>query len=268
LAKPEHQLVSYGPAIITATVGLAMLAAFLTSVVITWIVGKGASLRFGAVIGAGQSAAWQSKWVALPVAIAVLWGGSRLTRNISKTPERFAGLRLARAGFSAAIVTTLMVGMLIGVTVPERLRRRQWGIEAASKARGHTLHRALQEYRDLHGTLPPTQEELVRQLRTLPDPDGSIAEALSFVDASGYQAGAVLAAAGPKNKTLPRGAALRTASLNTTADPPAVSFTSYELRLPGEDKKLNTDDDLMIRDGLVMTIPEFQEYLASRSSAP
>ena len=266
LAKPEHQLLSYGPALITATVGLAMLAAFLTSVAISWIVSKGASFRFGAVISAGEVAAWQSKWVALPVAIAVLWCGSRLTRNIKKTPERFAGLPAARAGFSAAIVTTLMFGTLIGITVPERLRRRQWSIEAANKARGYTLHRALQEYRDLHGTLPP-EEELVKQLGTLPDPDGSIAEALRFVDANGYQVSTVLAAAAPKNKTLPRGAALRNASLNT-ADPPAVSFINYDWRLPGEDKLLNTDDDFIIHDGLVMTIPEYRDYLASRSSVP
>lgn len=244
-----------------------MLAAFLTSVVISWIVSKGASVRFGAVISAGQVAAWQSKWVALPVAIAALWCSSRLTRNIKKTPERFAGLPAARAGFSAAIVTTLMVGTLIGITVPERLRRRQWSIEAANKARGYTLHRALQEYRDLHGTLPP-EEELVKQLGTLADPDGSIAEALRFGDANGYQVRpGLLAAAAPKNKTLPRGAALRNASLNT-ADPPAVSFINYDWRLPGEDKLLNTDDDFIIHDGLVMTIPEYRDYVASRSSVP
>jgi len=245
-----------------------VLAAFLTSVVVVWIVGKGALLELGAIVRAGEVAAWQSKWIALPVVIAALWTGSRLTRNIRMAPERFTGLRLARAGFSAAIVTTLLVGTLIGITVPERLRRRQWSFEAAENARGYTLARALLEYRDLHGTLPP-QEVLFKELRTIPDPDGLIAEALSFVDANGYDPiTAPLAAAAPKNKTLPRGAAIRNASLTATADAPSVSFRNYQLRLPGEDKKLNTDDDLLIRDGLIMTVPEFRDYVASRSSAP
>lgn len=268
LAKAEHQLISYGPAVITAASGLVMFVAFLSSVIVIWIGGKGAPLSFAAITSAAQTAAWQSKWVALPVAVAALWIGARMTRNIRKTPKRLAGLRLARTGFSAAIVTTLIVGTLIGITVPERLRRRQWAFEAAEKARAYTLHRAMLEYSDLHGTLPPNQEELIKELRTLPDPDGSIAEALRFVDANGYEARAAMAAAAPKNKTLPRGAALRNASLSTPADAPPVTFTNYGLRLPGEDKKRDTDDDLIIRDGLVMTVPEFRDYMASRSSTP
>jgi hypothetical protein len=266
LAKPDHQLLSYGPAVVTATGGLVMLAAFLGTMIVGWI-GKGGSFQFGAMINAGEVAAWQAKWIALPVAIAALWGGARLTRNISRAPERFAGLRLSRMGFSAAIAATLLVGTLIGVTIPERLRRRQWGFDAAEQARGYTLHRALLQYRDLHGTLPP-QEDLVKELRTVSDPDGSIAEALRFVDANGYQASSVLAAAAPKNKTLQRGGAIRNASLTSTVDSPAVSFTNYDLRLPGADKRLNTDDDLIVRDGLILTVTGLREYETSLSKAP
>ncbi|HEY6046639.1 MAG TPA: hypothetical protein VIU65_08555 [Pyrinomonadaceae bacterium] len=251
---------------ITAFSGLLMLAVLLGTMIAGWIV-RGGRFQFGAIMNAGEVAAWQAKWIALPVAIAALWVGARLTRNIKRAPERFAGMRLARTGFSAAIVATLLVGTLIGVTVPERLRRRQWGFDAAEQARGYTLHRALLEYRNLHGTLPP-QDDMVKELRTLADPDGSIAEALRFVDANGYQASSVLAAAATKNKTLPRGGAIRNASLTTTVDSPAVSFTNYELRLPGADKKLNTEDDLIVRDGLIMTVTGLREYETSLSKAP
>jgi hypothetical protein len=252
---------------LTAAGGMAMLGAFLGSMLIAWIVGRGASLTVGAIMNAGEVTAWQSKWVALPVAIAALWIGSRVTRGIRKNPDRFGGLSLARAGFSAAIVATLLVATLIGITVPERLRRRQWSAEAAWNARGYTLDRAMFEYRDLHGTLPQ-QEEWVKQLQTLPDPNGSIAEALRFGDSIGYEATTVVAAAAPKNKTLPRGGAFRSVSLNTSSDTPTVSFMNYKLRLPGEDKKLNTDDDLVVRDGLIMTLTEFRDFQASRSSVP
>ena len=266
LAKAEHQLVSFGPAALAALGGGLMLVGFLASTTVVWIVSKGAALNLGMIVAAGQTAAWQLKWLSVPVAIAVILGGSRALRTIRESPADFGGLRLARGGFSAAILATLMVATLIGVTVPERLRRRQWGIEAAELARGYTLHRALLQYRERHGTLPPRDE--LQRLRTLPDPDGSIAEALKYVDVSGYEATSVMAAAAPTTKSLPRGGALRTVSLNTTADSPTVSFTNYELRLPGQDKKLNTEDDLVVRDGLILTLSELRDYRASRSSAP
>jgi hypothetical protein len=108
----------------------------------------------------------------------------------------------------------------------------------------------------------------VQRLRTLPDPDGSIAEALNYVGVNGYDATSVMAAAAPKTKPLPRGGALRAVSLNTTADSPPVSFMNYELRLLGQDKKLNTEDDLVVRDGLILTLPELLDSRASRSSTP
>ena len=244
-----------------------MLAAFLGSVLATWIINQGARLRFGAILRAGEITAWQLKWIALPVAIAVLWGGTRLMGQIKAAPAAFGGLRTARGGFASALSVVALVAVLIGVTVPERLRHHQWALEAAENARAYTLHRALLEYRDLHGTLPP-QEDLVNQLKTLPDPNGAIADALRVVDANGYQASTVVAAAAPKTKALAKGGALRNASLNTAPDPPSVSFTNYELRLPGADKKLNTPDDLIVRDGLIMTVAEFQAYRTSRSSTP
>ena len=267
LARPEHQLVSYTAAGSTALVGGLMATGFTAFTVVAWITKMGALPRFWAIVSAGETAAWQLKWVALPMAAAGLWVGSKSLNAIKTTPKRFGGLRLARVGYSAAIVTTLLIGTLIGTTVPERLRHHQWGLEAAENVRAYTLSRAILEYRELHGTLPP-QDELISQLRTLPDPDGSIAEALRVVDANGYQPTSVLAAAAPKAKTLARGGAIRTASLNTTPDLPALSLTNYDLRLPGADKKLNTDDDVIVADGLVMSATEFAAYRTSRSSAP
>jgi hypothetical protein len=267
LAKPEHQLVSYGGAGLTASIGGAMALGFAAWTVIAWITKMGALPRFWNIVSAGETAAWQLKWVALPVAIAGVWVGSKSLLAIKTSPSQFGGLRLARVGYSAAVITTLLIATLIGITVPQRLRHHQWGLEAADNARAYTLSRAILEYRELHGTVPP-QDELISQLRTLPDANGSIADALGVVDANGYQPISVVAAAGPKTKTLARGGAIRNASLNVIPDPPAVSFPNYELRLPGADKKLNTDDDLIVSDGLVMTATEFAAYRASRTSAP
>jgi hypothetical protein len=64
----------------------------------------------------------------------------------------------------------------------------------------YTLHLALLEYRDLHGTYPTDPDKWMDALRTLPDPNGSIAEALRFVDPNGYQATAQVASASTKSK--------------------------------------------------------------------
>ena len=100
-------------------------------------------------------------------------------------------------------------------------------IEAANSARLHTLHRALLEYRELHGTLPTDSENYVEALRTVPDADGSIAEALRFVDPKGYSSTTTLAA-NPKGKPMvARGVALLNANTPPAPERAGIPFTSY-----------------------------------------
>jgi hypothetical protein len=93
----------------------------------------------------------------------------------------------------------------------------------------------------------------------LPDPNGSIAEALRNLDVSGYELkSTVIAAASTKSKSLvPRGSAFRNAAPG--ADPGTdrgVSFTSYKWRLPGEDKILGNEDDVILQDGLIRKVSD------------
>jgi hypothetical protein len=264
LAKAEHELASYGRAVIAFGSGAVMAAAMLIAIVAALVENKGVWLRLSNILTAGEVAAWRLKWVAFPVAIAVLWSVARLIRSIKKDPVRFTGLRAARVGFVAAIVVTAMIAGLIGITVPERLRRQQWSNEAGINARAYTLARAQLEYRDLKGTLP-SPEDLVTELGKLPDPDGSIAEALLDLDVNGYEPStAPLAAASTKSKSLvPRGSAIRKAAAADPATDRGLSFTSYKLRLPGEDKILGNDDDVILQDGLITRVSD----LPSSSSA-
>jgi len=257
LAKPEHELASYGRAVIALAGGVVMSAGLLVSVVATLIENKGVWLGWSNILTAGEVAAWRMKWVALPVAIAILWSGARLSQSIKQDPRRFIGLRAARAGFVAAIGATATIAVLIGITVPRRLERRQWGIEAGVNARYYTLARAQLEYRALKGTLP-SQDDLIKELGSLPDPDGSIAAALRSLDVGGYEASTVLAAASAKSKSLvSRGSAIRNAAAGTdTSTDRGVSFTSYKWRLPGEDQILNTDDDVILQDGIILKVSE------------
>jgi hypothetical protein len=231
-----------------------MSGVFLASVIAALVEFGSFPPRLSSVVIAGEVGAWRLKLVALPAMLVVLWISARVIRSIKVQPDRFMGLRAARMGFTVSVLVVLMIATLIGVTIPKRLQQRREGIEAGVRAQGYTISLALLEYKELHGTLPT----VVSELRTLPDPDGSIAEALRNVDPNGYQAGTVLAAASSKTKAIvARGSAIR--SVGSSAGPTTdrgVSFTSYELHLPGPDKVLNTEDDFIVTDGVVEKVSE------------
>jgi len=230
-----------------------MLGAFIVLLIAVLIENKSTWPRLWTIVTAGEIAAWRVKWAALPIVVAVLLVSAKIARSVKQNPSRYIGLRAARIGFASAALVTLLMGTLIGITVPVRLERRQWGIEAAIYARGYTLHRALLEYRELHGTYPTDPDKYAEALRTLPDPDGSIAEALRYADPNGYQATTQLAAASTKTKPIvARGIALRNIMPTTTTEPTGVSFTSYQLSLPSEHRLFASDDDFVLKNGVVM----------------
>jgi hypothetical protein len=213
-------------------------------------------LDFWSWVAAGETAAWRLKWIAMPVTIVVLWAGLKIYRSMLKSPARFCGLGYAKTGLMASALVPVLIAVLIGITVPERLRQRQDALQAAANALGYRLDRALTDYSARFGTLPADLKDLDR----LPDPDGSIAAALSSIDASSYKptSGDMAALPKKKSRTL-RVAVIRNASLDTaTDDSPGegVSFTNYDLPLPGPDKLMGTEDDLIISDGVIIKTSE------------
>lgn len=257
LAKAEYELPSFGRASFAFACGVAVVFAFLGLLIAVLVENKLAWPGFWTIVSAGEVAAWRVKFVAFPIILTVLILCVRITRSVKENPLRFIGLRAARLGLLSTVTIALLMATLIGVTVPTRLERRQWALEAAMAARGYALHRALLEYRDLHGTYPTDPDKYIEALRTLPDPDGSIADALRYVDPTGYQPTTQLAAASTKSKPMvARGVALRNANPVNTPEPMGVSFTSYTLRLPSEHRLFGSDDDLILSDGVVTKASE------------
>jgi len=266
LAKAEHQLPSFGRAAIAFTSGVAVAGAFTGFLIAALAQNKSGWFEVWKIVSAGEVAAWRVKWAALPIAIAAVWTSARLARSIKINPSRFNGLRQARIGLSAAVTATLVIVTLIGVTVPERLRQRRDALEAAVSARGYALSLAMLEYRELHGTYPTDLDGL----RTLPDPDGSIADALRFVDPNGYEASAQIAAAPKQKPLIPRGTALRDGKAATSADPAPLSFNAYSLKLPGEHRLFGPDDDYVLKDGVIQKASDVASTSStnSRSRTP
>ncbi|HYE64819.1 MAG TPA: hypothetical protein VD966_04510 [Pyrinomonadaceae bacterium] len=268
LAAPEHELPAYGRALLVGAMGLLLLVAFFVSTLIALFESAPLSLQFWSLVAAAQTAAWRLKWIALPGTLIALWGGSMLYSSMSQAPARFAGQTIARGGLTASALVAVMMLTFIGVTVPERLRQRRRGIEAGFYAQGWTIKRALLEYRARYGTFPASLDDLRERL---PDADGSIAAALAGIDSNAYKPSADLAALPKLKPRTQKGAALRRVSLTpTTVDAldEGISFTNYEVRMPGEDKVLGTNDDWTIRDGIITKpSPSAQQSSTSMSEA-
>lgn len=250
LARPEIELPAYGRGILVGVVGLLLLISFTLSTVSALFEQTQLSIGFWPVVSAAETAAWRLKWTVLPFSVMALWGGWLIYASIRRERVRFAGHDLARCGLIASMLVIVMIATFIGVTVPERLRQRERGFQAGIEAQGYTMQRALLEYRERYKTYPTNFKDLQDGL---PDRDGSIAAALSNIDPSTYKPSANLADASTAKPGRLRGAALRRISTNNSTDDSVnekISFTNYEVRLPGVDKIPNTDDDWLMRDGV------------------
>jgi hypothetical protein len=214
---------------------------------------------------AGQIAAWRLKWVAIPLLFVTIWLARKIYRSIKTQPEKFCGLKHARRGLFAQSFVVLLIALLIGVTIPERLRQREMAKEARYKAYYYTFERAALEYLTRYQTYPTDFTDLRNRI---PDPDGSLAEALLYMDSRGYRPSADFAVNTAEKAPSLRGVAIRKASLTSaTDDTPSggLAFTNYELQLPGEDKILGTEDDWIGSNGILKRVTEVSKGGVGRS---
>jgi competence protein ComGC len=216
-------------------------------------------------ITAGEIAAWRLKWVSIPLFIITVWLGRKLYRSIMLQPGKFCGLKQARFGFVAQLSVVFLIALLIGVTVPERLRQRQLSKEAAEKAYYHTFEAAALEYQIRYHTFPADFKDLQARI---PDPHGILAEALRHMDPQGYRPSADYAAVGGEKSRRLAGAAIRKTSFSpATEDTPtgALAYTTYELQLPGEDKILGSEDDWIGQNGILRRVRDVSNGGVGRS---
>ena len=266
LPRPEHELPSYGRSLVLVVTGTLLVLTFLIQTIIALAqrsphggtsklaLASIVPLDFWAWVAAVETASWRLKWIMIPITLLIFFGGRKLYRSIAQSPARFCGLRYARNGYLASALVPLLILIFIGITVPARLSHREWGIEAGIHAHIYRTDRALEEYRATFGTLPSELKDLTR----LPDLDGSIASALTNIDAGAYTVNAEVAAVPKRKPRTLRGAVIRNASISAGPDDTlseGLSFTNYELRLSGPDKIMGTEDDLLVRDGVMYQSP-------------
>jgi succinate dehydrogenase hydrophobic anchor subunit len=262
LARPERELPAYGLTSAVAAGGALIALVFAAATALALFEIKPFSLRFWNVAAAAETASWRLKFVLLPISVAAFVAGARALMRVSRDPSRHVGVRFALGGFATAALVATMMLTLIGITVPERLRQREAAIEAAKNVEAYDAIRALLEYQQQFGTLPTSAEDLTKKL---PDPDGSIARAAAML-APGfarYEPESTIASLPASAKARGRrstSVTIRPVSLRTGADDAqpqgeSLAFTNYTLRLAGADKKLGTEDDLYVRDGMIVPAP-------------
>jgi competence protein ComGC len=238
---------------------------FLTQTVVAVFTKKMDPFGFWSWIAAGQTAAWRLKWVSIPLLIVTVWLGRKLYRSIKMNQEKFCGLKHARRGLFASSFVVFLIALLIGVTVPERLRQRQRAKDAAHQAYYHRFERAVLEYQVRYKTLPADLKDLQARI---PDPYGELAEALKHIHPAGYRPSADFAAVAGQKSTSLRGVAIRKTSMSSaTDDTPSggLAFTTYELQIPGEDGILGTEDDWVAENGILKRVIDVSKGGVGRS---
>ena len=252
LSRPETELPSFGRSLFMGTIGVLLLVVFLVSTFIAHLERPAFDLGFWSFASSAEVAAWRLKWIAIPLSIFSIWAGLKICASIRRNTKKFMWSEFANFGLAASILFVLLVGTFIGVTVPERLRLRQRGLEAEQRAKLYIIDKAFFEYRVQYGTFPAVPGDL----KKLQDNDGSIALAMSYLEEnSTYKPTSIIA----EVSELPKTGKNSKPSMSTENSPATtVSFTNYEVRIAGADGIYGNEDDLIIRDGIV-TKPEPNE---------
>ncbi len=255
LVRPERELPSYGYAIAAVAGGVVLVALFIGAFISTLLQFDGFAFEPQFFQRVAEKTAWRLKWTALPLSFLAAWACARYSRQVRHNPARFAGLRLVRGGFAVSALIAATLTTLIGITVPARLERRELARRAAENAQLHASAQVLSEYRKRFDTYPHNTADL----RKLDDPDCTFAATIALMEAGEYKPETDLASLSPqiekdRKQRRPSVARIRNASARSTDDLPNanLSFTNYDLVLPGRDAILGTDDDLRIRDGLIL----------------
>lgn len=255
LARPERELPGYGHALAVSAAGVVLLLVFFVALVAALMQRETFALGARDLLRAAETAAWRLKWTALPACMLLSFVCSKLCARMRREPARFVGHSHACAGLALTFAVGLVLVTFIGITVPERLRMRELARRAADNALLYETDIALGRYRREFGTYPAT----ISDLRRLEDTDGSVARLLAIIEAGEYKPEtdiASLTTGRAKARSKRRGTVIRARASNSDdllGD--SIVLTNYELALPGGDQLLGTDDDLYIRDGLILDSP-------------
>lgn len=161
---------------------------------------------------------------AAPLTILGIWLARRAKRLATDDPSHFGGLRLSKFSLVLSSALCVIFSMTLISSIPNTIARGRAKRAAATRAMMYELHqRALQKYYNEYGSYPQELTDLVR----------------------------VNAEAAPRSdywernfNYLPVGVIASKGS--------AISFSNYKLVSAGPDQKFDTQDDIIMIDGVIV----------------
>lgn len=255
LTPPANRLPALGRAAFAFMTGAVLLLALIGGTLVELVSGTKLGFKFWTIVAAAETIAWRAKLTLLPAAILSSYLGLRyvLRQRVAAGEPLPGGRSFARSGVLMSASVACLTLILIGVTIPERLRQREIARQAEIDSLRYMTHALMLRHQNLFGTLPTD----ITDLRNLPDADAEVSFVLANFNADSYKPSSVQAVARAPRIRGRRSSAASTARVrpvayrgNTNdATTSGLTFTNYDLVWAGEDKLLGTEDDRIIRDG-------------------
>jgi hypothetical protein len=195
--------------------------------------------------------------------VLVVWSARRAMRLARRDPEWYGGYRTA----AATLVVTLAAGAVAGgfgiAYIPKYLENRKMRQEAATRAAFLHLAGMVEEYKQKYHGYPDTIAEAI----TEPLPTDYWENEIEY---HSWGEGIAINTEGMRGKDIKEAAAEQSpnlAAINAKdirgkdikgRSPKVVGFTfnNFELRSAGPDEKMGTDDDIIMRDGVFLTLQQ------------
>jgi hypothetical protein len=185
---------------------------------------------------------------AIPV-IWYTWRSLKLSRN---HPKQYGGYKVLVPTFALSLVASSIVAGLTISYIPKFLQNREDRRKAAAMAPIHHQAALLEEYKLAKGTYPGTEQEL-REFTKEPMPVDYWGHSLKY---NPYIL--EIATAVPAGNSRTKGAA-QTQGM--------AGFYNFELRSNGPDELPNTEDDIIMKDGVIYTAAELKHQPTVKASA-
>jgi len=174
-----------------------------------------------------------TKWFAL-ASVFVIWSARRATKLAKQDAEWYGGYKTAAVTLSVTVAAALAMATYGIAHIPKAIENYRTSQTAATQASMHHIASILEDYRVNvnHGAYPSIQQFKVVMGGSLPSDywDSSI-------------------------KYEPRTDPVADKDLEITG----LSNTSFELRSAGPDGIIDTDDDIIMRDGVFFTNAELKK---------
>lgn len=173
-------------------------------------------------------------------AIVIIWYTWRVIKRTRRQPELYGGYRIVTTILTVTLIAGIAAIALTIANIPNMMLRKKLRRDAATLAAFYETKYALDEYNRTRGNYPLNAQEFAKATNQ-PLPLDSWEHQIKYASFTDKQ----LASRVPGNTSIP--------------------LSNFELRSYGPDGLANTDDDLVMIDGIIYTGAELRNQNSSKA---